>query len=311
MIYARALRKVFRVRGGPEIPAVDGVDLDVAPGEVVGFLGPNGAGKTTTQRMLATLLSPDGGVARVAGHDVRGDPAGVRRAIGYVGQAGGGATECTLGEELLYHGRAHGLGGRRLKRRVDEVVDQLDLGGLVSRQGTDLSGGQRRRFEIALGIVHAPPLLFLDEPTSGLDPPSRAALWHHISAMRSAGVTVLLTTHYLDEADALCDRVLVIDRGRIVAGGEPDKLKAEQGDVVTARIQPEDTWTALGAARAWRGAWNVTLAGGQLRCTVSSGAGGELVGALLANGVRLHDLEVQHPTLDDVFLTLTGRRLRT
>lgn len=311
MIFARALRKVFRSQIGSEVVAVDGVDLDVAPAEIVGLLGPNGAGKTTTQRMLATLLRPDGGIAHVAGHDVRGDPVSVRRSVGYVGQAGGGATECRLGEELLHHGRMHGLRGRKLERRVDEVVEQLDLGTLLSRRGTELSGGQRRRFEIALGMVHAPRLLFLDEPTSGLDPRSRASLWRHIAIMRARGVTVLMTTHYLDEADALCDRVLVIDGGRIVAEGEPDKLKAERGDVVTARIRPEDTWSALGAARAWHRAWDVTLSGGQLRCTVSSGSGGELVEALVANGVKLHDLEVQHPTLDDVFLTLTGRRLHT
>lgn len=310
MIYARALRKAFRAQSGATVCAVDGVDLDVTAGEVVGFLGPNGAGKTTIQRMLTTILPLDEGIAQVAGCDVRRDPVGVRRNIGYVGQTGGGATECRLREELIHHGRLHGLRGSRLHRRVDGVLDQLGLEALAHRRGTELSGGQRRRFEIALGLVHAPPLLFLDEPTTGLDPQSRADLWQQITDMRAQGTTVFLTTHYLDEADALCDRLLVIDHGRIVAEGQPEKLKADLGDVVTAYVAPDDTWTALRTAREWPVASNVTMTDGWLRCSVWSGAGGELVGALHSSGVAVHDLAVHRPTLDDVFLTLTGRRLR-
>ncbi|MEU0566784.1 ATP-binding cassette domain-containing protein [Nonomuraea sp. NPDC005983] len=223
MIKTTGLSKTFK--GGVE--AVRGVDLSVEAGEIVGFLGPNGAGKTTTMRMLTTLLRPTSGTATVAGHDLLADPRGVRRRIGYVSQGGGINLMNPVAVELELHARLYGMRREDARTRVREVLAQLELEGLEERPGGALSGGQRRRFDVAFGMVHRPALLFLDEPTTGLDPQSRANLWEHIRALRSVrGVTVFLTTHYLDEADALCDRLLIIDHGRIVAEGAPAELKS-------------------------------------------------------------------------------------
>ena len=311
MLTARSLTKTFPGPDGPVV-AVDGVDLDVAAGEVVGFLGPNGAGKSTTQRMLTTLLPLEGGSATVAGHDVRSDPAGVRRSIGYVAQLGGGATELPVRDELVHQGRLYRLRGRDLDRRVDEVVERFSLGPLADRPGVSLSGGQRRRFEVALGLVHRPPLLFLDEPTTGLDPQSRAALWDQVRALRiEDGTAVLLTTHYLDEADALCDRVLIIDHGRVVASGTPDGLRRDLGgDVVTVTVPAAEAARAAAVARRVDGAREVVVAGPALHVSADPGIGAGVVLALGTAGVPMADLTVTRPTLDDVFLTLTGRSLR-
>src|SRR3954470_13207412 len=211
MIAARALARSFKTKAGP-VDAVKGVDLDVRPGEIVGLLGPNGAGKTTTLRMLTTLLMPTSGTATVAGADLIREPRDVRRRIGYVAQVGATPAAGTLvGEELITQARLQGLSKADAQRRLREVAPRLDLAGLERRSLLELSGGQRRRFDIALGLMHAPPLVFLDEPTAGLDPQSRANLWNHIRSLREeAGVTILLTTHYLEEADALADRILVM-----------------------------------------------------------------------------------------------------
>ncbi|MFG3439600.1 ABC transporter ATP-binding protein [Nonomuraea sp. NPDC047897] len=223
MIETRGLSKTFK--DGAE--AVRGVDMTVGRGEIVGFLGPNGAGKTTTKRMLTTLLRPTAGTATVAGHDLLADPRGVRRHIGHVSQGGGVNLAVPLDGELELQAMLHGLTRAEARGRVGEVLERLDLRDLRHLPGGALSGGQRRRFDIAFGLLHRPALLFLDEPTTGLDPQSRAHLWDHIRALRDEhGMTVFLTTHYLDEADALCDRLLIIDHGRIVAHGGPAELKA-------------------------------------------------------------------------------------
>lgn len=222
MIKAKGLSKTFK--GG--VAAVQSVDLAVEPGEIVGFLGPNGAGKTTTMRMLTTLLTPTAGSATVAGRDLLADPRGVRHRIGYVSQNGGLNPFSPVGEELELHAMLYGLPRATARDRITEVLAQLELSGMESKPGAALSGGQRRRIDIAFGLIHDPVLLFLDEPTTGLDPQSRANLWEHVRALRAQGRTVFLTTHYLDEADALCDRIVIIDHGRIVAEGSPAELKA-------------------------------------------------------------------------------------
>ncbi|MGN9839822.1 ABC transporter ATP-binding protein [Nonomuraea sp. H19] len=222
MINTSGLTKTFD--GGAE--AVKGVDISVEPGEIVGFLGPNGAGKTTTMRMLTTLLQPTSGSATVAGHDLLADARQVRRRIGYVSQGGGILPTVPLKDELELQARLYGMSRQEAAARTEEALARLELKGLETRPAMTLSGGQCRRFDIAFALLHDPVLLFLDEPTTGLDPQSRANLWDHIRSLRKEkGMTVFLTTHYLDEADALCDRLLIIDHGRIVAEGTPAELK--------------------------------------------------------------------------------------
>ncbi|WP_320672832.1 ABC transporter ATP-binding protein [Patulibacter defluvii] len=252
MINAEGLTRRFRV-DDETVEAVRGIDLRVAEGELVAFLGPNGAGKSTTLRMLTTLLPPTSGRATVAGHDIATAPDEVRRRIGYVGQGNGAGHSQRVRDELVTQGRCYGMAAADCQRRADELLEQLELRDQALRKTSMLSGGQRRRLDVALGIVHRPALLFLDEPSTGLDPQSRANLWSHILRLREeTGMTIFLTTHYLDEADSMAERVMVMDRGRVIADD-----------------------TAAGLKRA---------------LTARSGH--------------------QRPTLDDVFLDLTGRSLR-
>src|SRR4051812_23572717 len=236
MIETRGLRKSFVSRQGREkkkVDAVRGVDLDVAEGEIFGFLGPNGAGKTTTLRMLATLIEPDGGTATIAGADLRGDPSEVRRRIGYVAQGGSTWDDSTAREELVLQARLYGASKASAQARAARVLEGFQLSEYADRKCKTYSGGQRRRVDIALGIIHEPRVVFLDEPTTGLDPQSRAHMWDEIRRLRAEGMTVFITTHYLDEADALCDRISIMDHGEIVASGSPASLKREiSGDVV-------------------------------------------------------------------------------
>ncbi|MEU7791236.1 ATP-binding cassette domain-containing protein [Amycolatopsis sp. NPDC049159] len=312
MITARGLERRFRRKGrtGGEVHAVKGVDLDVDAGELVAFLGPNGAGKTTTLRMLTTLLKPTAGTATVGGRDLLADPLGVRERIGYVAQGGGTAPESTVADELELQGRLHRMSKADAIARGAELAERLDLTGLDRRPAKTLSGGQRRRLDIALGLIHSPELVFLDEPSTGLDPQSRANLWEHI---RRLGVTVFLTTHYLDEADALADRLIVIDGGRIVAEGPPDALKAQvNGDRVEVGVDPEQGADAAEIAGRLAGARELSAAGGEIRFRVPRGdvALPELLRALDAESIPMRSVQVHRPTLDDVFLTLTGRSLR-
>jgi ABC-2 type transport system ATP-binding protein len=300
VIEARGLAKSFT---GAE--AVRGVDLTVEPGEIVGFLGPNGAGKTTTLRMLTTLLRPTAGNATVAGRDLTGDPAGVRRRIGYVAQGGSTNPACTAAQELVLQARLYRVPDPRARAR-----ELLELFGVPDRATGTLSGGQKRRLDIALGIVHTPALIFLDEPTTGLDPQSRAELWRHIRGLRDRhGTAVFLTTHYLDEADALCDRILIIDQGKIIGQGTPEDLKRRlSGDIVTVEIDGDagrarEALTTLTAVR------NVRVEDRTLRITVEHGDRIliELTRALDTQGVRPRSIRLTRPTLDDVFLAVTAR----
>jgi ABC-2 type transport system ATP-binding protein len=313
MIEARGLARTFRTRGRT-VEAVRGVDLEVKAGELVGFLGPNGAGKTTTLRMLTTLLEPTSGEATVAGCDLRKDPVGVRRRIGYVAQGGGSTPELKVIEELVLQGRFYGLAKADAARRAGELAARLDIADLDQRIIKTLSGGQRRRLDVALGLVHDPRLVFLDEPSTGLDPQSRANLWDHIRALRDEhDTTVFLTTHYLDEADALCDRILVIDHGKIVAEGSPSELKAQvSGDGVEIGVPADQVATAADIAGTLPGAHEVSTVDETVRFRVPRGdtAMPELLRALDSAGIPMTSMQVHRPTLDDVFLTLTGRTLR-
>ncbi|MEV4541551.1 ABC-2 type transport system ATP-binding protein [Micromonospora echinaurantiaca] len=317
MIETRGLRKSFRSRAGREtktVEAVRGVDLQVAEGEIFGFLGPNGAGKTTTLRMLATLIEPDGGEATIAGADLRKDPAEVRRRIGYVAQGGSTWDESTAREELVLHARMYGIGKAEAHRRAVRALDAFQLSEYADRKCKTYSGGQRRRVEIALGIIHEPKIVFLDEPTTGLDPQSRAHMWDEIRRLRTEGMTVFITTHYLDEADALCDRIAIMDHGEVVAEGTPADLKREiSGDVVLLGLDVAATPQAaqLLDSEPYVNKLETADEGG-LRLYVDEGATAipQILRRVDNAGLALSSIELHRPSLDDVFLTKTGRSLR-
>ena len=323
MIHARGLVQTFTTRKGREkqqVRAVDGVDLDVAEGEVVGFLGPNGAGKTTTLRMLTTLLRPTAGTATVAGFDVVRQSVEVRRRIGYVSQAGGTFSGARAGDEVMDHGMLYGRTRAQVMAEGKRLFEQFQLDGLWDRMPKTMSGGQKRRLDIVMGLIHDPTLVFLDEPTTGLDPQARANLWDHIAALRSQrGATVFITTHYLDEADTLSDRIVIIDRGRIVAADTADNLKAQvSGDLIDLEVA-DPGLVSLAAEKLGaiaepprHGLPGVEVDGVHVRGRVQR-AGHAIPGLLReleAGEITLEAIEVHRPTLDDVFLTLTGRSLR-
>jgi ABC-2 type transport system ATP-binding protein len=314
IIEARGLKRTYKARK-TSVEAVRGVDLTVRRGEIVGFLGPNGAGKTTTLKMLTTLLAPTDGSAIVAGSDLRRDPVGVRRKIGYVSQAGSTSPEARVGEEIVSHARLYGIAPAVSKQRAQELLAALDLADIWDRKCGSLSGGQRRRLDIVMGLIHQPELVFLDEPSTGLDPQSRANLWTHIRKLRDElGTTVFLTTHYMDEADSLSDRILIIDKGEIVAEGTPAELKKRvSGDAITLTLKSsEDAARAAEAAAGLTGADTPTSEANVVRLHVPDGGSAlpVLLADLVRHGIEAIGVEVNRPTLDDVFLTLTGRSLR-
>ncbi|HEY4024901.1 MAG TPA: ATP-binding cassette domain-containing protein [Candidatus Dormibacteraeota bacterium] len=311
MIETRGLRRSFRTRGRT-VEAVAGVDLSVESGEIFGFLGPNGAGKTTTLRMLATLLTPTDGEATVAGCDLRRAPQRVRERIGYVGQAGGSDPQITARAELVLQGRLHGMSRAEARVRAAELVALVELEAAADRITGTYSGGQRRRLDIALGLMHRPGVLFLDEPTTGLDPQSRARVWEEVRRLREDGVTVFLTTHYLDEADALCDRLAIIDHGAIVAEGTPEELKRRiGGDVVTLGLDA-DRERAVLLLQAQPFVREAAVEDGTVRLTVERGetALPAILRLLDGAGLELREISLTRPSLDDVFLRQTGRSLR-
>ncbi|MEV0617953.1 ATP-binding cassette domain-containing protein [Nonomuraea sp. NPDC050404] len=310
IIQAHGLHKTFTTRsrkGAQSVEAVRGVDLEVKKGEIFGVLGPNGAGKTTTIRMLATLIAPDAGTATIAGHDLLKEPAAIRTKLGYVSQEGGVEDTTGARAQIMMMARINGLPDP--KRATDEVLERFELGELADRPGRTLSGGQKRRVAIAIGLVHNPPLLFLDEPTTGLDPQNRANLWERIRQLREEGTSVLLSTHYLDEADALCDRLMIVDHGLVVAEGTPGDLKREvSGDVISLRVEePERAAETLGPlARETR------VDDDLLRVYVDDGEHmlPVLLRALEERKLGLSSIALDRSTLDDVFLAKTGRTLR-
>jgi ABC-2 type transport system ATP-binding protein len=311
MIETHNLRRVFKSRKGA-VEAVAGVDLDVKKGEIFGFLGPNGAGKTTTLRMLSTLLPPTSGDATVAGFDLRRDPDKVRYEIGYVSQEGSSAPEVPGRTELVMQGRLYGMSKARALERAAELIESLELADCADRATKTYSGGQKRRLDIGIGLMHLPQLLFLDEPTTGLDPQSRARMWDEVRRLRDTGTTVFLTTHYLEEADALSDRIAIIDHGKIVALGTPDELKRQvAGDVVVVGTDHagDRVIELLGGQSFVREA---TTADGIVRLYVDRGetALPQIIRVLDGAGVALSSLSLSRPSLDDVFLRQTGRSLR-
>jgi ABC-2 type transport system ATP-binding protein len=312
MIQTRELSKSFRSRKAT-VDAVNGVDLDVHEGEIFGFLGPNGAGKTTTLRMLATLLPPDGGTATVAGADLRSEPGEVRRRIGYVAQGGSTWDDSTAREELVLQARLYGLSNVDAHARAARALDSFQLTDYADRKCKTYSGGQRRRVDIALGIIHSPRLVFLDEPTTGLDPQSRAHMWNEVRRLRDEGMTIFLTTHYLEEADALCDRLAIIDHGRIVAQGTPEGLKRDlSGDMLVVGLAG-GAGAAESVLRDEPYVNRLEQTGdGSLRLAVDDGATAIplVLRALDGAGLPLTTVELHRPSLDDVFLARTGRSLR-
>ncbi len=313
IIESDGLTKRFTVKK-KTVEAVTDLTFQAARGELVAFLGPNGAGKSTSLRMLTTLIPPTSGTARVVGHDILRDPAGVRARIGYVGQQSSGSFSQRARDELLSQGAFYGMSRGDSRRRADELIDSLDLSSFATRSVQQLSGGQKRRLDIALGLMHSPPLLFLDEPSTGLDPQSRANLWQHIQDLRAQhGTTVFLTTHYLEEADRYAERVMVMDRGQVIADDTAARLKAElAGDVVTLTHD-----TAADAARAASVVQRLTdreVAASGASVSVTAPDGDALlpaaVRALDAAGLTVRSATGVPPTLDDVFLALTGRTLR-
>ncbi|HEY3021369.1 MAG TPA: ATP-binding cassette domain-containing protein [Solirubrobacteraceae bacterium] len=307
-IEARALRRTFK--GG--IEAVRDIELTVAGGEVFGFLGPNGAGKTTTVRMLCTLLPPTSGAARVAGADVVADPALVRRRIGVALQEIG-LDPVQTGRELLeLQCGLYGLAGRRARARADELLELVGLSDAASRRIKTYSGGMKRRLDLASALVHSPEVLFLDEPTTGLDPASRLTVWDEVRRINATGTTVFLTTQYLEEADKLCDRLAIIDGGRIVAEGTPERLKADMGhDVVSVSLNGADPAATQGALGDLPGLERVIAQTGALALYLEDGAASiaEIVRRLDREGLEVGAISVARPSLDDVFLQATGRRL--
>jgi ABC-2 type transport system ATP-binding protein len=308
-VIAKGLVKRYK-----EVTALDGVDLVVQTGTVLGLLGPNGAGKTTTVRILATLLKPDAGEAKVAGVDVIGDPGGVRRRIGLSGQYAAVDEYLTGFENLDMIGRLYHLGRNRSRARARELLAQFGLEAAADRPTRTYSGGMRRRLDLAGALVARPPVIFLDEPTTGHDPLGRTEMWDVIRSLVAEGTTLLLTTQYLEEADLLADEIVVIDRGRVIARGTSDELKRQIGGdrlelTVSEGTRLEDARALVEPLGVGRAALDVPRRG--LSLAVSNGAAAVLTEALRRlddAGIALDDVGMHRPTLDDVFLTITGQR---
>ncbi|MFL6184028.1 MAG: ATP-binding cassette domain-containing protein [Actinomycetes bacterium] len=301
-IEARELTKTY----GGGVRALDGLGFTVETGTVFGLLGPNGAGKSTTVKILTTLSRPDSGQASVAGVDVLAQPERVRRAIGLVAQRSGVDLEATGRENLTLQGQVYGLRGAELRGRVGDLLGRFGLAEAADRVARGYSGGMQRRLDIAMGLIHRPRVLFLDEPTTGLDPEVRADMWAEIAHLAAEGLTILLTTHYLEEADRLAGRLAIVDRGRVVAEGSPNELKGElRGDAI--HVEPDGR--AHAALDRVPGVWEVTIEGRSLRARTQDGSAAvpAVLQALEAGGVRVASVTIARPSLDDVYLRHTGR----
>ena len=313
-IEARQLVKTYAVRGEKHgIRALDGLDISVPRGMIYGLLGPNGAGKSTTVKILTSLARPDSGEARVEGVDVLARPGQVRHMIGVVAQRSGADPTATGRENLILQGRLYGLRGASVRARAEELLAHFGLTEAAGRLVRTYSGGMQRRLDVALGLIHRPAVLFLDEPTTGLDPESRAAMWQEIARLAGGeGMTVLLTTHYLEEADRLASRLAIVDRGRVVTTGTPDELKGElRGDAVQVELpadaDPARVRRVLEALPAVR---DVVIAGRDVSARSDDGAAAVpvVLAELQRAGVNAASVAVARPSLDDVYLRHTGRR---
>ncbi len=297
-----------------KVKALDGLSFSVPAGTVFGLLGPNGAGKSTTVKILTTLAHPDGGNARVAGFDALGEPARVREAIGVVSQTGGLDQEATGRENLRLQGQVFGMGGAELERRISELLDQFGLADAANRLVREFSGGMRRRLDVAQALVHKPRVLFLDEPTTGLDPEVRAEMWDEIGRLTGAGLTVLLTTHYLEEADHLATKLAIVDRGSIVAEGSPDELKRGlRGDAIHVELSADSQDGPVRDALARvPGLGEIMLDDRTLHARAEDGARTvpAVLAALESAGVDVASVTVARPSLDDVYLRFAGRTFR-
>lgn len=321
IIETKDLRKTFPSRGDSRgkgkaapVEAVRGINFEVAPGEIFGLLGPNGAGKTTTMRMLCTLLEPTSGSVTIAGYSLATHQAEIRTRIGYVSQAGGMQREATGRENLLLQARLYGMSKKEAEERIAELSDLLSLDSFADRKTVTYSGGQRRIFDLAAGIVHRPQLLFLDEPSTGLDPQNRAHVWEQVKKLYDQGTTVFLTTHYLDEADALCDRVAIVDHGTIVALGSPDELKRQiAGDIITLGFASHEiAKQALEILKSNSFIRESDVKEETVHVYVDRGEENlpVIMNALNQKNITTKTIHLARPTLDDVFLKLTGRSLR-
>jgi ABC-2 type transport system ATP-binding protein len=306
-IEALDLRKAYP----PDVQALDGLSLAVPAGTIFGLLGPNGAGKSTTVRILTTLSRPDGGSARVAGFDVLAEPVSVRHAIGVVAQRHGLAPEATGRENLTLQGEFYAITGADLRGRVADALERFGLADAADRPAKTYSGGMQRRLDLATGLIHRPRVLFLDEPTTGLDPEARADIWHEIERLaRDERMTILLTTHYLEEADRLASRLAIVDRGRIVAEGSPDDLKSQlEGDRIQVELVDAHGSAARRALAGIDGVGDATLEGRTLQARARDGAAAipAVLAALDAHGVKAASVTLARPSLDDVYLRHAGR----
>jgi ABC-2 type transport system ATP-binding protein len=314
-IRTEGLRKTYKSSRG-DVEAVRGIDLDVPQGEFFGLLGPNGAGKSTTIGMLTTLVAPTGGRAWVAGHDVVRDTVAVKRRIGVVTQNNTLDMQLTVSENLQFRSRFFGLPARVAAKRAAQLIDAFGLGDRRNAMADQLSGGQARRLLIARALVHRPDVLFLDEPTAGLDPQTRVNLWDILKVLHESGQTVLLTTHYMEEAEALCDRIAVVDHGKVLAFGTQQQLKDDAGadTIVTVRLDADipSGFAERAGLAVLPGVSRLEADGDQLRVFSREPEGllGTLVSTATAEGLHIRDASEQKPSLETVFLTLTGREYR-
>jgi ABC-2 type transport system ATP-binding protein len=317
VIETKGLRKTFlsKEKGAKkEVEAVKGIDLVVRKGEIFGFLGPNGAGKSTTQKMLSTLLCPTDGEAKVLGYDLAKQQEQIRQNIGCVSQAGGADLASTGVENLVLQAQLYGLDSSTARKYADEFIERFQMSSFIKRPAQSYSGGQKRRLDVALGMIHHPQLLLLDEPTTGLDPQSRAYLWEEIRKLKAEGVTIFLTTHYMDEADKLCDTIAIIDNGEIIVTGTPEELKSSiGGDAIVLSFSSEET------ARTAEALLSQTVQVEKIQTTNSSvylnikegeRMMPELLRLLDAKNLGVQSITLSRPSIDDVFLRYTGRSLR-